>query len=360
MNAKAILAIILGVTVLTLAIAIRPARTSSPGRSEPEPAAINPAPVAAESSTPRPTRELPRVPHRADPEASERDVISAVMASIANEPTPAANKLERLTRIREAFRTLASGNPTTALRAVKQLPYDAEREAALTTLVEQWTLGEVASPGERASRVATFGMQAGLGLELCSVNPQLALQWADELTTGPGRLAIFQQAATIMLGSDPAAAFALSDHLPPTDRRQFTDGVFAQWGARDTSAALQWVEQLTDPAEHDAALKAIRTMAPVGIGTALAVKDGIPFVANVLPGTPAELSQIQPGDRIVGLAQGNNQFIDARSVSLADLAQMIRGAPGSVVQLQILPADAPPDSQPRTVSITRDQIKFKR
>jgi len=39
---------------------------------------------------------------------------------------------------------------------------------------------------------------------------------------------------------------------------------------------------------------------------------------------------------------------------------MIRGAPNTMVQLQVLPADAPPNAAPRTVSITRDQLKFKR
>jgi len=39
--------------------------------------------------------------------------------------------------------------------------------------------------------------------------------------------------------------------------------------------------------------------------------------------------------------------------------QAIRGAPGTLLQLQVLPADAPPDSSPRTVAVVRGQIKFK-
>jgi hypothetical protein len=52
--------------------------------------------------------------------------------------------------------------------------------------------------------------------------------------------------------------------------------------------------------------------------------------------------------------------VDARGMNLKDLVEAIRGAPGSVLQLQVLPAGAVPDSLPRSVSIVRGQIKFKR
>jgi carboxyl-terminal processing protease len=81
----------------------------------------------------------------------------------------------------------------------------------------------------------------------------------------------------------------------------------------------------------------------------------------LLPGTPAELGGVlHPGDRIVALAQGDYAFVDARSLPMPDLVQAIRGAPGSLLQLQVLSADAPPDSPPRMISIVRGQIKFKR
>lgn len=40
--------------------------------------------------------------------------------------------------------------------------------------------------------------------------------------------------------------------------------------------------------------------------------------------------------------------------------EAIRGSPGTLVQLQVLPADAPPDAAPRTVAVVRGQIKYKR
>jgi len=91
------------------------------------------------------------------------------------------------------------------------------------------------------------------------------------------------------------------------------------------------------------------------------MQDGYPVINRVIPGTPAELSgQLHPGDRIVALAQGDNSFVEARSLSLQQVVQMIRGAPGTILQLQVLPADALPDSMPQTISIIRDQIKFKK
>jgi carboxyl-terminal processing protease len=70
--------------------------------------------------------------------------------------------------------------------------------------------------------------------------------------------------------------------------------------------------------------------------------------------------QLRRGDRIVGLAQGDNSFVDVQNMSLQNVVQMIRGAPGTLLQLQVVSADAPPDSIPRTISIIRDQVKYKR
>ena len=54
----------------------------------------------------------------------------------------------------------------------------------------------------------------------------------------------------------------------------FVWGRLLTWIDKDTDAALRWANQLADPAEQDAALAAIRTTAPVGIGASLAMKDG--------------------------------------------------------------------------------------
>jgi hypothetical protein len=269
------------------------------------------------------------------------------------------NKAERLAQLREAFRAMAAGDPKTALRAAKQLADETERETALLALVTEWKHGELDPPRQRAWAVANFGLEAGLGVELAQY-PELAVQWADELTGGQSRAVVLERATLALLGTDPAGALALSEHLAPGERAQFVDSVLGSWAMKDTDAALQYAQQLPDPTERDAAIKAIQNVAPVGIGAELRVQDGYPVINRLLPGTPAELSgQLHPEDRIVGMAQGNNSFVDARGLALSDVVQAIRGAPGTLLQLQVLPAGAPPDSSPQTVAVVRGQIKFK-
>ena len=352
MNTKVFLAFTVAVAALGVAVALRSPRVQSPNSDsqQPEPGLAlpsdsPPAPLASESES------------LARPVASARD--RGLTDAPIEKPPLSTNKLERLTQIRENFRVLASGDATTVLRAAKQVADETERETALLTLVTEWTRGELGPPRRRAGAIDLYGIEAGLGMELAK-NPELAVLWANEMTEGEGRAAILRQTAITMVGSDPVAAFALSEQLPEGDRRKFVDSVFAGWAEEDTGAAIQRAEQLPDP-DRDAAIRAIRTVAPVGIGAALSIQDGYPVINGLLPGTPAELSgQLHVGDRVLGLAQGDNSFVDTHSVSLADVVQMIRGAPNTLVQLQVLPADAPPNSVPRTVSITRDQLKFKK
>jgi hypothetical protein len=328
----------------------------------------NSEPIAQpEVDTASPVAETPPEPVQT---AATRPQISpakqpAPAENVANPGSPdllagITNKSERLNRIRQTFAALAAGNPTNALRAVKDLSNDTERETALLALVTQWTQGHLSPAQDRAHYISTYGIEAGLGVELAD-NPELAVLWANELTEGAGRAAVLRRTAAALVGSDPASAFALGEQLPPEEQQNFLHAVLASWSAADTDAALKYAGQLQDPAERDAALAAIRTMAPVGIGAALRMQDGYAVVNQLIPGTPAELSgQILPGDRIVALAQGDGAFVDARGLPLKDVVDMIHGAPNTTVQLQLLAANADPETPPRTVSIVRDQLKFKR
>ena len=69
------------------------------------------------------------------------------------------------------------------------------------------------------------------------------------------------------------------------DRRQFLDLILGAWAGKDTDAALGWAQQISDPAERDAALQAIRQVAPVGIGTQVGV-FGNEFQQLGRPGQP--------------------------------------------------------------------------
>jgi hypothetical protein len=356
MRSKAILGLIGLVAALAVGLTAFWLRSRTGGREQAQ------RPPVEEAASPE--AEPPPTPIQAA--ARPQPMVPATSESVIGQPPPLpapsapVNKAERLAQLRETFRTLAWGDPKAALGAARQLTNEVERETALLALVTEWKHGELAPPRQRAWAIASFGLEAGLGMELVK-NPELALLWANELTEGQGRTVVLQHAAVALLDSDPAAAFALSEQFAAGERRQFYDSFFAGWAQKDTDAALQAAAQLTDDAEREAAIKAIRSVAPVGIGAELSLQGGYAVISRLLPGTPAELGgQLRPGDRIVAVAQGDHAYVDARGMALKDVVEAIRGAPGTLLQLQVLPADAPPESLPRTVSIVRDQIKFKR
>jgi hypothetical protein len=355
MKAKAVVFVLAMIAVIATLALLHP--HSRPSIADLGQGVVTPSETADESGSPLPTTR-----RSGAYEATSRPA-GARQARAAQEPETLAsgtNKLERLAQIRQQFEGLAAGDPGAAMQAAKLIQDETERETALLTLVTQWKHGELRSPRERASAIDRYGLEAGLGMELVD-NPELAVSWAHELTEGLSQRALLSQTAIGLTGEDPSAAFALGEHLPEKERQRFFDTVFAGWASKDTQGALDFADQLPDQAQRDEALKAIRSEAPVGIGTVMAMKDGYPVVQQLLPGTPAELSgQLHLGDRIVALAQGDNSFVAAQGVPLANLVQMIRGEPGTTLQLQILPGDAPPGSLPQTISITRDQLKFKR
>ena len=302
------------------------------------------------------------------PNRTSAPVLLAVKASPSGLPaSPTAtgstttNKAARLADIRERFHALAAGRRLTAILAAREIKDDVEREAALMTLATEWTGGELRSPADRARDIAQYGLEAGIGRELVK-DPPLALLWAEQLTgAGEAHDVLLRHIAAEMVGSDPAAAFAMMEQVGATNHAKLTGEIFEDWATRDTAASLQYAEQLPDPSQRDAALQAIRGVAPVGIGAALRMEDGYPVVNQVMTGTPADLSgQLHPGDRIIGIAQGDGRFVDAHGASQADTVQMIRGAPNTVLQLQVIPAGAAPDSPPQTIAILRDQIKYKK
>ncbi len=96
----------------------------------------------------------------------------------------------------------------------------------------------------------------------------------------------------------------------------------------------------------------------VGIGAVLTEIDDYTTIRELVPGGPASLSgQLKIGDRIVGVAQGaGGAMEDVVGWRLDDVVALIRGAMGSTVRLDILPADNGPDAANRTVALIRKTI----
>ncbi len=98
-----------------------------------------------------------------------------------------------------------------------------------------------------------------------------------------------------------------------------------------------------------------------GIGAVLEDKDDYTTIKELVPGSPAALSgKLQAGDRILGVAQGNKgTMTDVVGWRLDDTVALIRGPADSVVVLDVVPADASPDSVHKLVSLVRKKISLE-
>ncbi|MDH3609153.1 MAG: carboxy terminal-processing peptidase [Gammaproteobacteria bacterium] len=98
-----------------------------------------------------------------------------------------------------------------------------------------------------------------------------------------------------------------------------------------------------------------------GIGALLRTDGEYTVVEKVIPGGPADLSDLLHGsDRIVGIAQQNEkEFKDVVGWRLEEVVALIRGAKGTNVKLQILPGDEGQAAKIKEIKITRDKIKLE-
>ena len=99
----------------------------------------------------------------------------------------------------------------------------------------------------------------------------------------------------------------------------------------------------------------------VGIGAVLTESDEYATIRELVPGGPASLSrQLNIGDRIVGVAQGEHGVMtEVMGWRLDDAVALIRGPADTVVQLDVLPADAGPDGRRKLVSLVRKAISLE-
>ena len=98
-----------------------------------------------------------------------------------------------------------------------------------------------------------------------------------------------------------------------------------------------------------------------GIGALLRTDGEYTVVEKVIPGGPADLSDLLHGsDRIVGISQqGEKEFKDVVGWRLEEVVALIRGAKGTKVNLQILPGAEGQAAKIKEIQITRDKIKLE-
>lgn len=96
----------------------------------------------------------------------------------------------------------------------------------------------------------------------------------------------------------------------------------------------------------------------VGIGALLGQKDDGAEIQGIVVGGPADKEgELKLNDRIVGVAQAEEDFVDVKYMKLQKIVDMIRGEKGTTVRLKIVPADDP--SANRVIAIVRDEVPLK-
>lgn len=97
-----------------------------------------------------------------------------------------------------------------------------------------------------------------------------------------------------------------------------------------------------------------------GIGAALQTEEDYTVINRIIQGGPAEKSkQIAPEDKIVGVAQDDEEMVNVIGWRLMDVVQMIRGDKGTKVRLEIIKGDSAPGSPPETIELVRDVIQLE-
>lgn len=95
-----------------------------------------------------------------------------------------------------------------------------------------------------------------------------------------------------------------------------------------------------------------------GIGAVLQVEDDFTVIRSIIPGGPADLSnKLKPKDKIIGVAQDGEDFVDVIGWRLDEVVDLIKGPKGTDIRLQILKPSQ--EGEPMVLNLTRDKIKLE-
>lgn len=98
-----------------------------------------------------------------------------------------------------------------------------------------------------------------------------------------------------------------------------------------------------------------------GIGARLQTENDFTKVVQVLPGGPADKSDlVHEGDRIVGVAQGEDgEMVDVVGWRIDDVVNLIKGPKGTTVRLEILPVENGVNGPSKVITLVREKINLE-
>jgi carboxyl-terminal processing protease len=98
-----------------------------------------------------------------------------------------------------------------------------------------------------------------------------------------------------------------------------------------------------------------------GIGAKLQNDNDYTKVAEIMPGGPAEKSDlIHVNDLITGVAQGKDgEMVDVIGWRIDEVVKLIKGPKGTAVRLQLLPASTGVNGPSKEIMLVRDKIKLE-
>jgi carboxyl-terminal processing protease len=96
----------------------------------------------------------------------------------------------------------------------------------------------------------------------------------------------------------------------------------------------------------------------VGIGALLESKDDVAEIRGIVVGGPADKhGELQLGDQILSVAQGEKDFVDVKFMKLQKIVDMIRGDDGTTVRIKVSPAND--RNTTKLISIVRAEVELK-
>ncbi len=122
----------------------------------------------------------------------------------------------------------------------------------------------------------------------------------------------------------------------PEDRRLAIEAISASLATKGTDKALDWVESLATETEKDIGLQAVYQNTPKGIGAVLKTENGFPEIAEIMPSGALASTDLRAGDLIVQSRNSGEDPQDLYGKNLRDIVGILRGAPGSEVEIRVL------------------------